>query len=88
MADAVHGVRGLRLESEREGSDFRDVESVFGERTGLAMPSAAELYRWELALAELQDLIFVNDTRAYLEYSIEGRLAKAYIEEHRAEIMA
>jgi hypothetical protein len=49
---------------------------------------AAELHRREVALAELQDLIFVNDTRAYLEYSIKGRLAKAYIEEHWAEIMA
>ena len=49
---------------------------------------AAELHRRELALAELQHLIFVNDTRAYLEYSIEGRLAMAYIKEHWAEIMA
>ena len=49
---------------------------------------AAELHRTEVALAELQDLIFVNDTRTYLEYSIEVRVAKAYIEEHWAEIMA
>jgi hypothetical protein len=48
----------------------------------------AKLYRREVALAELQHLIFVNDIRAYLEYSIEGRLAMAYIEEHWAEIMA
>jgi hypothetical protein len=41
-----------------------------------------------MALAELQHLIFVNDTRAYLEYSIEGRLGMAYIKEHWAEIMA
>jgi hypothetical protein len=49
---------------------------------------AAELYRREVALAELQHLIFVNDTRAYLEYSIRGRLGIAYIKEHWAEIMA
>jgi hypothetical protein len=49
---------------------------------------AAEVYRREVALAELQHLIFVNGTRAYLEYSIRGRLAMAYIEEHWAEIMA
>ena len=48
----------------------------------------AELYRKEVALAELQDLIFVNDTRAYLEYSIEGRRGMAYIKEHWAEIIA
>ena len=47
-----------------------------------------ELYRRELALAELQHLIFVNDTRAYLENSIRSRLAMAYIKEHWAEIMA
>ena len=49
---------------------------------------ASKLHRREVALAELQDLIFVNDTRTYLEYSIEVRVAKAYIEEHWAEIMA
>ena len=49
---------------------------------------AAELYGRELALAELQHLIFVNDTRTYLEYSIQGRLGIAYITEHWAEIMA
>jgi hypothetical protein len=48
---------------------------------------AAELYRREVALAELQHLVFVNDTRAYLEYSIQGRLGIAYIKEHWAEIM-
>ena len=48
---------------------------------------AAELYRRELALAELQHLIFVGDTRAYLESSIRSRLAMAYIKEHWAEIM-
>jgi hypothetical protein len=49
---------------------------------------AAKLYRREVALAELQDLIFVNDTPTYLEYSIEGRRGMAYIKEHWAEIMA
>jgi hypothetical protein len=49
---------------------------------------AAELYRRELALAELQHLIFVNDTRACLEYSIRSRLAMAYIKKYWAEIMA
>ena len=48
----------------------------------------AELYRREVALTELQHLIFVNDTRAYLEYSTWGRLGIAYIKEHWAEIMA
>jgi len=50
--------------------------------------SADALCRREMALAELQDLIFVNDTRAYLEYSIRCRLGMAYIKEHWAEIMA
>jgi hypothetical protein len=49
---------------------------------------AAELYRREVALVELQHLIFANDARAYFEYSIRSRLAMAYIEEHWAEIMA
>ena len=49
---------------------------------------AAELHRRELVAAELQDLIFVNDTRAYLEYSVRARLGLAYIKEHWAEIMA
>jgi hypothetical protein len=44
---------------------------------------AAELYRREAALVKLQYLIFVNDTRAFLENSIKSRLAMA-----RAEIMA
>jgi hypothetical protein len=50
--------------------------------------SAAELHRREVALAELQDLIFVNDTRAYLEHSVRARLGLAFIKEHWAEIMA
>ena len=49
---------------------------------------AVKLYRREMALAELQHLIFVSDTRAYLESSIRSRLAMAYIKEHWAEIMA
>ena len=49
---------------------------------------AAELHRRELVAADLQDLIFVNDTRAYLEYSVRARLGLAYIKEHWAEIMA
>ena len=49
---------------------------------------ARSLYRRQLELAELQHLIFVNDTRAYLENSIRSRLAMAYIKEHWAEIMA
>lgn len=49
---------------------------------------AVKLYRRELALAKLQQLIFVHDTRAYLENSIRSRLAIAYIKEHWAEIMA
>ena len=49
---------------------------------------AVKLYRRELALAELQHLIFVNDRRAYLEYSTRSRLAMAYIKKHWAEIMA
>jgi hypothetical protein len=49
---------------------------------------AVKLYRRELALAELQQLIFVSDMRAYLEYSIPGRLGISYIKEHWAEIMA
>jgi hypothetical protein len=48
----------------------------------------AELYRREVALAGLQHLIFVNDTRAYLENPIRSRLAMVYIKEHWAEIMA
>jgi hypothetical protein len=47
-----------------------------------------KLYQRELALAELQQLIFVSDTRAYLESSIGSRLAMAYIKEHWAEIIA
>ena len=49
---------------------------------------AAELYRREVELAELQRLIFVSDTRAYLETSIRSRLTMAYIKEHWTEIMA
>ena len=37
---------------------------------------AAELCRREMALAELQHLIFVNATRAYLENSIRSRLRR------------
>jgi hypothetical protein len=50
--------------------------------------STAELRRREVALAELQDFIFVNDTRAYLEHSVRARLGLAYIKEHWGEIMA
>ena len=49
---------------------------------------AAQLYRREVAIAKLQDFIFANDTRAYLEYSVRARLGLAYIKEHWAEIMA
>jgi len=49
---------------------------------------AAELYQRELVAAELLDLIFVNDTRAYLEHSSRARLGLTYIKEHWAEIMA
>ena len=48
---------------------------------------ATELYQREPVTAELQDLIFVNDTRAYLEHSVRGRLGLTYIKEHWAEIM-
>jgi hypothetical protein len=40
---------------------------------------AAELYQRELVVTELQNLIFVNDTRAYLEHSSRDRLGLAYI---------
>ena len=49
---------------------------------------AVKLYRRELALAQLQQLIFVSDTRAYLESSTRSRQTMAYIKEHWAEIMA
>ena len=48
---------------------------------------AAELYRREVAIAELQDFIFINDTRTYSEHSNRARLGLAYIKEHWAEIM-
>jgi hypothetical protein len=50
--------------------------------------STAELRRREVAMAELQDFIFVNDMRAYLEHSVTARLALAYIKDHWGEIMA
>jgi len=49
---------------------------------------AAELYRREVGLAELQDFIFINDMRVYLEHSMRSGLAIAYVREHWAEIMA
>ena len=49
---------------------------------------AAELHRREVALAEQQELIFVNDTRTYLEHSVTARLALAYIKDYWTEIMA
>ena len=48
---------------------------------------AAELYRREVGLAELQDFIFINDMRVYLEHSMRSRLAIAYVKEHWADIM-
>ena len=48
---------------------------------------ATELYQREPVTAELQDLIFVNDTRAYLEHSVRARLGLIYIKEHWADIM-
>ena len=50
--------------------------------------SVTVLCRREVAQAELRNFIFVNDTRAYLESSVRGRLVSAYIKEHWAEIMA
>jgi len=38
---------------------------------------AAELYRREVGLAELQDFIFINDMRVYLEHSMWSGLAIA-----------
>jgi hypothetical protein len=40
-----------------------------------------------MALAKLQDLIFLNDRRAYLERSVRARPGLTYIKEHWAEIM-
>jgi hypothetical protein len=53
----------------------------------VSMSRAAELYRREVAIAELQDFIFINDTRTYSEHSNRARLGLAYIKEHWAEIM-
>jgi hypothetical protein len=71
-----------------KGSDSRSIKSISTQESKNCGRASGGASPGEVGLAELQDFIFINDMRVYLEHSMRSRLAIAYVREHWAEIMA